>query len=85
MGKCKRATVPGLPAEGLLPDVNPRESAAPAKEGVEGGGLGKGGRAGEAGAQDRQAFDCATWLHKARALPKEESQQAVEPGNSPGI
>jgi hypothetical protein len=26
----------------------------------------------------RQAFDCATWLHKARELPKEEFQQAVE-------
>jgi hypothetical protein len=28
--------------------------------------------------RDRQAFDCATWLHKARELPKEEFQQAVE-------
>jgi len=28
--------------------------------------------------RDRQRFDCATWLHKARELPKEEFQQAVE-------
>jgi hypothetical protein len=28
--------------------------------------------------RDRKAFDCATWLHKARELPKEEFQQAVE-------
>jgi len=28
--------------------------------------------------RDPQAFDCATWLHKARELPKEEFQQAVE-------
>ena len=28
--------------------------------------------------RDRQDFDCATWLHKARELPKEEFQQAVE-------
>ena len=28
--------------------------------------------------RDRQEFDCATWLHKARQLPKEEFQQAVE-------
>jgi hypothetical protein len=28
--------------------------------------------------RDRQNFDCATWLHKARELPKEEFQQAVE-------
>ncbi len=28
--------------------------------------------------RDRKDFDCATWLHKARTLPKEEFQQAVE-------
>jgi hypothetical protein len=28
--------------------------------------------------RDRQDFDCATWLHKARQLPKEEFKQAVE-------
>ena len=28
--------------------------------------------------RDRQNFDCATWLHKARELPKEEFKQAVE-------
>src|SRR5499425_2352564 len=28
--------------------------------------------------RDRQAFDCATWLHKARELPKEEFKQEVE-------
>jgi hypothetical protein len=28
--------------------------------------------------RDRQAFDCATWLHKAREMPKEEFKQAVE-------
>lgn len=28
--------------------------------------------------RDKQNFDCATWLHKARELPKEEFQQAVE-------
>jgi hypothetical protein len=28
--------------------------------------------------RDRQDFDCATWLHKARELPKEEFKQAVE-------
>ena len=27
--------------------------------------------------RDRQSFDCATWLHKARKLPKEEFQRAV--------
>ena len=28
--------------------------------------------------RDGQDFDCATWLHKARELPKEEFRQAVE-------
>ena len=28
--------------------------------------------------RDRQHFDCATWLHKARQLPKEEFQREVE-------
>jgi hypothetical protein len=28
--------------------------------------------------RDRQEFDCATWLHKARALPKDEFRREVE-------
>ena len=28
--------------------------------------------------RDGQEFDCATWLHKARQMPKEEFKQAVE-------
>ncbi len=28
--------------------------------------------------RDGQQFDCATWLHKARQMPKEEFQRAVE-------
>jgi hypothetical protein len=28
--------------------------------------------------RDRQAFDCAIWLHKAREMPKEEFKQEVE-------
>jgi len=28
--------------------------------------------------RDRQNFDCATWLHNARQLSKEDFQQAVE-------
>jgi hypothetical protein len=28
--------------------------------------------------RDRQNFDCATWLHRAREMPKEEFKQAVE-------
>jgi len=28
--------------------------------------------------RDRQHFDCATWLHKARQMPKEDFKKAVE-------
>jgi hypothetical protein len=28
--------------------------------------------------RDRQAFACATWLHKAREMPKEQFKQEVE-------
>jgi hypothetical protein len=28
--------------------------------------------------RDRQNFDCATWLHKARQMPKEDFKKAVE-------
>jgi hypothetical protein len=28
--------------------------------------------------RDRQGFDCATWLHKARSMPKEEFRREVE-------
>ena len=28
--------------------------------------------------RDRQNFDCATWVHKARTMPKEQFKQEVE-------
>ena len=28
--------------------------------------------------RDRQNFDCATWLHKARQMPKEDFKKEVE-------
>jgi hypothetical protein len=49
-----------------------------ARKGVEEGWLGEGDRVGEVGAEGRQDFDCATWLHKARELPKEDFQREVE-------
>jgi len=30
--------------------------------------------------RDGQEFDCATWLHKARSLPKDQFKRAVERG-----
>jgi len=33
---------------------------------------------GEAGEGEGKRFDCATWLHKAREMPKEQFKQEVE-------
>ncbi len=33
---------------------------------------------GQLARRDGQRFDCATWLHKARALPKEDFRREVE-------
>ena len=42
-------------------------------------GLDQGGGVGQnSAARDRQHFDCATWLHKAREMPREEFKQEVE-------
>jgi len=38
----------------------------------EGAGVGEGGEEGW------QEFDCATWLHKARSMPKDQFKQEVE-------
>jgi hypothetical protein len=41
-------------------------------------GLTKGSELAKLARRDRQGFDCATWLHKAREMPKEEFKQEVE-------
>ena len=41
-------------------------------------GWAKGIELAELARRDRQHFDCATWLHNARQLSKEDFQQAVE-------
>ena len=48
------------------------------EEGPEGSGLDEGVRAGEGGAGGGFAVDCATWLHKARSMPKEQFKREVE-------
>ena len=35
--------------------------------------------------RDGQEFDCATWLHKARSLPKDQFKQEVEGTDGAGI
>src|ERR1039458_1030247 len=40
--------------------------------------LSLGSERGLSGNEDRQHLDCATWLHKARELPKEQFKREVE-------
>jgi hypothetical protein len=71
----------GVAAEGVLLDVDPRTPATAGEKTTEGSGMGEGDRssqAGEAGQADKQHFDCATWLHKARQMPKEDFKKEVE-------
>ena len=71
--------VPGIAPQGLLPDGHPRASAANSQAGASGGGMDQGDGAGESRAAGTgQRFECATWLHKARAMPKEEFKREVD-------
>ncbi|MGD1081068.1 MAG: hypothetical protein ABR881_22340 [Candidatus Sulfotelmatobacter sp.] len=70
--------VPRIAEEGVLPDVDSRTSAAAGKKATEGGGMGEGLELAKLARRDRQNFDCATWLHKARQMPKEDFKKEVE-------
>ncbi len=48
------------------------------KKGTEGVGWTKGLELAKVARSEGQEFDCATWLHKARSLPKEEFKREVE-------
>src|SRR5256886_9837869 len=49
-----------------------------AKKGLKDVGWTKGLELAKIARRDREDFDCATWLHKAREMPKEQFKQAVE-------
>ena len=70
--------IPRFAEEGLLPDVNSRAPSAASQEGAENIGWAKGVELPKLARRDSQAFESATWLHKAREPPKDEFQQAVE-------
>jgi hypothetical protein len=53
-------------------------TAAAGEKASEGIGWAKGIELAKLARRDRQHFDCATWLHKARQMPKEEFRQEVE-------
>jgi len=71
-------TVSRVAAEGLLPHVDSRTPAAAGEKAAKGSGLAKGLERAKVAKRDRQQFDCATWLHKARQMPKEDFKREVE-------
>ena len=71
-------TFSGIAKEGVLLDVDSRTSATAGEERFEASGMDQGVGVGEGCAEGRQHFDCATWLHKAREMPKEEFKREVE-------
>jgi hypothetical protein len=68
----------GVAKESVLPDVDPRAPATAGEERVEGSGVDEGVGVAKIARRDRQGFDCTTWLHKAREMPKKEFKQEVE-------
>ena len=69
---------PASPAEGLLPDGDSRAAAPTDPSRAETGRLDEGSGVSQGCRRDGQQFDCATWLHKAQELPKEEFKREVE-------
>ena len=51
---------------------------AAGEKATEGSGLDKGDRTSQASEEGQKQFDCATWLHKARQMPKEDFKKEVE-------
>ena len=70
---------PESQAQSLLPDGHPRTSAADsARRTCEQVGWTKATELAKVARRDGQGFDCATWVHKAQELPKEEFKREVE-------
>ncbi len=62
----------------LLPDGHPRAPAEVPKPDLKQVGWTKAAELAKVARRDGQRFDCATWLHKARKLPKEEFKREVD-------
>jgi len=60
------------------PDVYPRAVPPQALKDLKEMGWTKGLELAKLARRDGQHFDCATWLHKAREMPKEDFRRAVE-------
>jgi hypothetical protein len=71
----------GIEEEGVLLDVDPRTPATAgpqARKQLKEVGWAKGIELAQLARRDGQHFACATWLRKARQLPKKEFKEAVE-------
>jgi hypothetical protein len=64
--------------EGVLPDVDPPAPATAGGKQLKEVGWAKGIELAKLARRDRQHFDCATWLHKTRQMPKEDFKKDVE-------
>jgi len=53
----------------------------PARRELKRGGIDEGLELAKVARRDGQHLDCAIWVHKARALPKEDFRREVEKGN----
>jgi hypothetical protein len=71
-------TISGVAQKSLLPDVDPRALAGTGEKGIEGSGADEGIGVGEYCETGPGALRRATWLHKAREMPKEKFKQEVE-------
>ena len=73
-----RSAFPNL-AEGLLPDDHPRAAAGGFRSCIfKQVGWSKATELAKVARRDGQQFDCATWLHRAQQMPKEEFKRDVE-------
>jgi|HubBroStandDraft_2_1064218.scaffolds.fasta_scaffold20685_3 hypothetical protein len=71
----------GVELSGALTACTRFRSTSPptiSEKGVEGIRLDQRLGLAEIARRDRQRFDCATWLHKAHEMPKEEFKREVE-------
>jgi hypothetical protein len=64
--------------EGLLPHVIHEHVPPEARRELKEVGWAKGLELAKVARRDEQEFDCATWLHKARSLPKDQFKREVE-------
>jgi hypothetical protein len=68
----------GIEEEGVLSHVIHEHLPPQARKQLKEVGWAKGIELAKLARRDRQNFDCATWLHKARQMPKDDFKKEVE-------